>query len=512
MRKRRLYLFLMVPLLVLAACGSPSTGDGTPQVQVSVGTTSLNVEAGRQGSFTITFTPQGGATGTMTVSQNIELAQSGITVGPLTPWSLSGASAQSRQFSVSTDPGVVPGSYVITLAFSLNGQSVGQARVTVTVRPEGSSGALRGSQLALGFEHGLVIASDGSVWSWGRNVEGQLGLPAGTGSSSTPRQVEGLPADVGVVAVAATELNSYALMENGTIYSWGSNEWGQLGRHAEEGQEHVPGPVALGDDVIEDFTAVYGGDGYSVSAFREDGTMWSWGINNFGQVGAVTTIFYTDTPTEAEVSLAGVEHMEHGFRHVLAWAGDKIWVWGDGNSGKHGTGVVVSIQRQPLEVPIGTQAGVKPVSMAAGGNHSLVAFDDGSVWSWGITTSGVIGRITNGGVPEAVEFPEGSAGVVQVAAGYLHSLALLADGTVWARGSNDFKQLSTGAMSQSARPLQVPLDGLATYIAAGSRFSYAVLEDGTVWAWGDNASGQHGSTDGTGSSGKPTQVRLVWEE
>lgn len=512
MQFRRLFPLLIVPMLILAACGSPTTGGGTPQVQVSVGATSLNIVAGSQGSFTITFTPSSSVTGTMTVSQSVALAQAGISVSPLTPFTISGSSAQTRTFSVSTDSGVEPGSYVITLAFSLNGQSVGQARVNVTVRPEGSAGTLDGSRLALGFEHGLVIASDGSVWSWGYNEYGQLGYETTTSANPTPRRVTGLPDDANAVAVAATEINSYALMDNGTIYSWGSNEWGQLGRSAEEGEEHVPGPVAIDGVPIEDFTAVFGGDGYSVSAFRENGSMWSWGHNTYGQVGAETTDFFTAMPTLAEQSLAGVQHLEHGFRHVLAWADGSIWVWGDGTSGKHGTGTPYDSSRLPVQVPIDTPVGVAPVSMAAGANHSLAAFDNGSLFSWGVTSSGVLGRMIDGNAPGEVVFPEGSANVVQVAAGYLHSVALLADGTVWAWGDNSSKQVSASPIAQSVSPVQVPLAGAATYIAAGSRFTYAILEDGTVWAWGANGSGQHGSTNGTGSTGTPAQLSLVWED
>ena len=117
---------------------------------------------------------------------------------------------------------------------------------------------------------------------------------------------------------------------------------------------------------------------------------------------------------------------------------------------------------------------------------------DGTVWSWGYNNKGQIG---NGTITVNELSPvqaTGLTGVVSVAAGYEHTVALKSDGTVWTWGYNNYGQLGDGTTTDESSPVQVSgLTGVIA-IAAGYEHTVALKSDGTVWAWGYNTYGQLG--------------------
>jgi len=132
--------------------------------------------------------------------------------------------------------------------------------------------------------------------------------------------------------------------------------------------------------------------------------------------------------------------------------------------------------------------------LAAGGTHSLALRADGTVWAWGWNDQGQLGDGTDTDRHTPVRV-RGLTDVVAVAAGRAHSLALRADGTVWAWGSNEDGELGDGTDTDRHTPVKVP--GLSDVVAVAARdwHSLALRADGTVWAWGNNRFGQLG--DGT---------------
>ncbi|RYZ43260.1 MAG: kelch-like protein [Myxococcaceae bacterium] len=143
--------------------------------------------------------------------------------------------------------------------------------------------------------------------------------------------------------------------------------------------------------------------------------------------------------------------------------------------------------------------------LAGGGSHTLALKQDGTVWAWGYNGIGQLGDGTiNTYRPASSQVP-GLTGVVAVAAGKQHSMALKVDGTVWAWGGNDWGQLGVGTGMWSTTPIAVPaLTGVAA-LAAGHGHTLALKQDGTVWAWGRNDYGQLG--DGT-TTYRPIPSRL----
>ena len=146
------------------------------------------------------------------------------------------------------------------------------------------------------------------------------------------------------------------------------------------------------------------------------------------------------------------------------------------------------------------------LSVSAGGGHSAVIFEDGTLWTWGSNTFGQIGDGTggggwSGGSPDRsgnrsapVRIGDG-ANWARVSAGSVHTVAIKTDGSLWAWGWNGGGQLGDGTTEDRVAPVWVGADYDWAYVAVGGGYAVAIKEDGTLWAWGDNRHGQLG--DGT---------------
>lgn len=183
--------------------------------------------------------------------------------------------------------------------------------------------------IAAGYIHCLALKSDGTVWTWGDNYYGQLGNGTTT-SSNFPINV---PFLTGVSAVSAGNAHSTALKSDGTVWNWGWNTFGQLGNGSAIYQSEIPVQVNLLSNII----ALADGTSYWTLALKNDGTVWSWGRNDFGQLGNGTT---TDSNIPVNVSLlTDVINIKAGGVQNLALKSDgSLRVWGYGGQGALGLG------------------------------------------------------------------------------------------------------------------------------------------------------------------------------
>jgi alpha-tubulin suppressor-like RCC1 family protein len=246
---------------------------------------------------------------------------------------------------------------------------------------------------------------------------------------------------------------------------------------------------------IADYTitgAVSAG-GYHTLALKSDGTVWSWGLNSYGQLGDGTT---TQRTSPVQVSgLSDVIAIAGGYLHSVAIKRDgTVWAWGINGSGQLGHGTTSTSEPTPVQVL--TLANV--VAVAAGGSHSLAVKSDGTLWAWGANTSGQLGdgTTTQRTSPVQVTLLPGVSGV---AAGLNHSVVLKTDGgpsgTVWTFGYNLYGQLGDGTTVARSTPVTVLTDSVA--VAAGDYYSFGVVSDGTARGWGDNGYGQLGDGSST---------------
>jgi alpha-tubulin suppressor-like RCC1 family protein len=348
------------------------------------------------------------------------------------------------------------------------------------VRMPGLTGARAVTKGSYG-DFALALMENGSVVSWGKNDYGQLG--DGTTSHRDGRgQVTGM---AHAVSVSAGATHAMAVLQDGSVWTWGRNYYGQLGDGTSGSNSRRPTPWQV--EGLTQFVAAAAGSSYSL-ALRADGTVWAWGHNFFGQLGdgtrqqrlrPVRVVGLTDV-----VAIATRASSSFAVR-----ADGTLWAWGNNQFGELGGGSQGNSQLTPVQVPGLTQV----VSVAAGERHALALRRDGSVWAWGDNTFGQLGNGARGG--EGLPQPVRGLHARALAAATYHSMALRQDGTVVAWGHNGAGAMGTGT---HARPSPGPVDLKDVRMVD---HTLAIRGDGSVWRWG-NTQGRDGP-----HQAKPTQVQ-----
>ena len=173
--------------------------------------------------------------------------------------------------------------------------------------------------IAAGDYHTVVLKADGTVWAWGHNDYGQVGDGTIT-DRAAPVQVTSL---TGVIAIDAGAYHTIALKSDGTVWVWGANSSGQLGDGTTASNATTPKQVGALSNVV----AIAAGQHHNL-VVKSDGTVWGWGLNNYGQVGDGTTTIYKTSPVQAS-GLSGATAVAGGQLHSLALKSDgTVWAWG----------------------------------------------------------------------------------------------------------------------------------------------------------------------------------------
>jgi alpha-tubulin suppressor-like RCC1 family protein len=228
----------------------------------------------------------------------------------------------------------------------------------------------RAATVAAGAEHTVVVTPDGHVWTWGRNEYGQLGDGGASGSTGrrVPTQVPGLS---NIIAVATNTFHTLALASDGTVWAWGANWYGQVGNGSTANQLT---PVQLS---LTNIIAIGAGNEHSV-ALANDGTLWSWGDNYFGQLGRSSSGRYDPTPTAVSVfgTSSALVSIAAGSEHTLVRKADGT-VWGVGGDwcGQLGDGSTALGRSSPVQATGITTA----VAIAGIGAHAIVRLSDGTI-------------------------------------------------------------------------------------------------------------------------------------
>lgn len=317
------------------------------------------------------------------------------------------------------------------------------------------------SKIVSGVAHTVMLKQDGTVWTWGENTYGQLGKgDLGAQEVKEPVQVVGVNGDgylTDIVDIAAGQYFTVALKKNGEVVAWGYNNYGQLG----DCNGNAETPIYVKDIDGNKLTGII-----DVSAARDhsaalkaDGTVWAWGRNDYGQLGDNTTI-------------------------ASSYA---IQVHGVGNSGY--------------------LTGIKQIS--CGGAYVAALSETGEVYSWGIGTSAQLGN----GAKTTYKYPVKATNVTDVekiVTTHYTTICLKTDGTVWNWGLNRYGQLGYGSSSTSTNngnyakttQIQVKINS-TTYltdvvdIGGNLETAYAVTSNGEVYGWGLNTDGQIGDNTTT---------------
>jgi alpha-tubulin suppressor-like RCC1 family protein/subtilisin family serine protease/chitodextrinase len=409
-----------------------------------------------------------------------------------------------------------------------NSGQLGDGTVNLNPIPKKINGINGVISLASGYYHNLMLKNDGTIWAWGGDYSGQIGLDAEQ-NKKTPFLVNslygatdiagggmhslsirdgtvwtsglndsgqlgdstltsrGTPIQVGnfgnvISIVAGLELYSVALCANGTVLTWGYNDYGQLGNGSYSYDYHRLLPARV--EGIDNIVQISGGVGHCL-ALKNDGTVWAWGLNECGQLGDGTFV-NRYTPIQI-IGLSGIIAVSGMYEHCLALKNDgTVWAWGLNCDGQVGDGTNID---RTIPVQVSGLYGI--VAIEGGGSHNLALKSDGTVWAWGANSEGQLGDGTTISKTTPVQV-DGLKDIKAISAGYDHNLAIRKDGTVWAWGNNNSGQLGDGTVLSRHYPVQVQGLNLAYSISAGYSRSLVVKDDGTVWTLGQNSTQVNG--------------------
>ena len=344
--------------------------------------------------------------------------------------------------------------------------------------------------ISAGGYHSLALGSNGTLWAWGWNTAGQLG-DGTTANRLVPISVLNL---TNGAFISSGYAHSLGLAVGGTNWAWGQNNYGQLG-DSTTNDSALPVLTAGLPPIV----AIAAGGDHSL-ALTIQSNVWAWGLNASGQLGDGTV---SNRATPVAVSgLSEIVIIASGFSHSLALdTNGTVWAWGANLIGELGDG---SASNQSLPVTVFGLSNV--LTIAAGAEHSLAVASDSNVWAWGGNYAGQLGdgTLTNRNAPVAVS---GLSNIIAIAGGGGHSLALQDNGQIWAWGDNSVGQLGQGGLG-GASLVPVVVTGLTNGIAisAGYSHSLALTADGTIWAWGLGLQGQLGNGYSNAVSAVPVPV------
>lgn len=389
-------------------------------------------------------------------------------------WGIAQLSASSGQ-SVQIEAGHLTGSTALTVEDRTTGLSA-----TYLVSSGFYVGVETDHRIALGGNHSAVIRPDGSLWAWGSNHYGQLGLSDNVDRSS--------PVRVGVAEdwLRLSSLNDHALAvkADGSLWAWGWNRDGQLGL-GHTSDRNVPTRIGSRND----WQDVDAGQLFSL-AIRKDGSLWAWGENWYGQLGLGDNVDYLD-PARVGSGFDWVA-VEASERFSLGVKRDgTLWAWGANYSSQLGVGDS-SNRNSPVQVGVdGNWSAVSP-----GRFHVLALKEDGTLWAWGDNGAGLLGLGDTVDRSSPVQIGLDNDWV-EVSASEQCSWAIKSDGTLWAWGASCFDVASNV-------PARVGVADDWVELVAG-RHVIGVGSDGLLRAWGLNNAGQLGVGD-TVDRSEPTPV------
>ena len=339
-----------------------------------------------------------------------------------------------------------------------------------------------------------AIKTTGTLWAWGDNTNGGIGDGTRVGRSS-PVQIGALTNWYAATVGGLTQ--TIALKTNGSLWSWGVNTDGNLGLN-----DVIPrsSPVQIGTtvSVAETFWSQTSVIDSHTLAIETDGTMWAWGLNTDGQLGQNNVIRRSSPVQIGGLSTWSKVAAGNIFSGAIKTDGT-LWTFGYNTQGQLGQG-----DRIPRSSPVQVGALTTWYDISFGRKYAMATKTDGTLWTFGYNSVGQLGQ--NDRVDRSSPVQVGALTTwSKIFTGWsLNSLAIKTDGTLWGWGYNADGQLGQNDVVGRSSPVQIGSD-INWATASTASVSSAIKTDGTLWTWGYNADGQLGQNDRVYRS-SPVQV------
>jgi alpha-tubulin suppressor-like RCC1 family protein len=372
---------------------------------------------------------------------------------------------------------------------------------------------VRYTQVSGGETYTVALRADNTLWAWGGNSYSQLGNGNTTGRllpAQVPAPIAAVPGTTWTGVVAGPS-HVVARRSDGTLWGWGYNNNGQLGDGTSTNRVSpvliaAPAGAAAGSSWGQVATS-----GRHTLALRSDNSLWAWGSNAAGTIGDNTTNnrltpTAVTTPPSAAAGTSWTQ-VAVGDNHSLALRTDgTLWAWGNNSYGQLADNTFTNRLLPTLvAAPTGAAAGTTWTHIAAGLYHSVGLRSDGSLWTWGYNSFGQLGdaSTTSSSQPVAVVTP-GTVGAgtrwTSIAANDNHTVALRSDGSLWAWGNNSYGQLGDNSIVNRSTPVRETTNAAWSQLTTCRYHTVALSASaGLVQASGFNAQGQLGTGNTTNS-------------
>jgi RNA polymerase sigma factor (sigma-70 family) len=345
--------------------------------------------------------------------------------------------------------------------------------------------------VAYGFSHNvLILAGDGSLWTWGEERLGWpvLGLDNTSLQKTTSLRRIGHDADWASIAVG--DAGCLAIKADGSLWGWGANLSYQLGDGTKT-THPTPVPSVPGHDWKQ---AATGGNGSL--AIKNDGTLWAWGNDWSGSLGLGGPKNRPNFPHATQVGAST--------QWAKIWAGDiqtvglqtdgSLWFWGSLTGDGHDTNV--------FRVPTRISPDTNWVEACFGYFTMFALKSDGTLWSWGLEANYYTGApdASSNATPRQVGADHDWQSCASSPSGFYH-LLIKKNGSIWALDASEHRTIKPAAQYQPVKlhPVNLHKD-LAAYAAGGDNIGVVLTRDGEVWTWG-NVLGELTENDYSGPKG-----------
>ena len=270
--------------------------------------------------------------------------------------------------------------------------------------------------VASGWLHTAAIKTDGTLWTWGYNYYGTLGDNTIANKSSPVQTIAG---GTNWKLVAGGRYHTAAIKTDGTLWLWGRNNYGQLGDNTRVSKSS---PVQTIDDEGTNWKSVSGGTAHT-AAIKTDGTLWLWGTNYYGTLGD-ETIIDKSSPIQTVAGGTNWKLVASGDYYTAAIKTDgTLWTWGRNNYGSLGDNTIAH-KSSPIQTIAG---GTNWKQVECGTDYIAAIKTDGTLWTWGANFYGMLGDNTDISKSSPVQTIAGGTNWKLIGGGMMHTVAIRDD-------------------------------------------------------------------------------------